>query len=94
MRKMYFAMIPKRSFVENAAIITGAALGALYGAKWLLGVEKYNEYKSKVKHKVFNSSAEDFTPQGPDTGVGIGDDETPLQTEATILERIRRAAKL
>ena len=94
MKKMYFAMIPKRSFLENAVIATGAALGALYGAKWLLGDEKYNEYKTRVKNKVFKSSAEDFTAQGPDTGVGIADDDASARTEETILERIRKAAKL
>jgi len=94
MRKMYFAMIPKRSFLESAAIATGAALGAVYGAKWLLGDEKYNEYKSKVKSKVFHSDTADFAAQGPDTGVGIADDDAPLQTEKTIVERIRKAAQL
>ena len=94
MRKMYFAMIPKRSFLENAAIAAGAALGALYGAKWLLGDEKYNEYKTKVKNKVFSSSAAEPTAQGPDTGIGIGDDDASARAEETILERIRKAAKL
>ena len=94
MRKMYFAMIPKRSALEDAAIIAGVAAGVLYGAKWLLGEDKYNEYKAKVKDKVFNSSADEFSAQGPDTGVGIGDDDASARTEETILDRIRKAAKL
>lgn len=94
MRKMYFAMIPKRSFLESAAIAVGATLGALYGAKWLLGEEKYNEYKETLKAKVFNTGAADFEPQGPDTGVGIDDEFGKAQEEENILERIRRAAKL
>jgi len=94
MRKMYFAMIPKRSFLENAAVTAGAVLGALYGAKFLLGDEKYNEYKEKVKNKVFNSGAAELPTQASDTGVGIADVDSAARSEETILERIRQAAKL
>ena len=94
MRKMYFAMIPKRSFLEDAAVVAGIAVGALYGAKWLLGEQKYNEYKATLKNKVFNTGAEEFEAQGPDTGVGIDDEFGKAQEEENILERIRRAAKL
>jgi len=94
MRKMYFAMIPKRSFLENAVVVAGATVGALYGAKWLLGEDKYNEYKTKLKNKVFNSAEDTYTAQGPDTGVGIVDDDASSRAEETILERIRKAAKL
>ena len=94
MRKMYFAMIPKRSALEDAAIIAGLTAGALYGAKWLLGEEKYNEYKSSLKSKVFKNTASDFTAQGPDTGVGIADDDAAARDEESILARIRKAAKL
>lgn len=92
MRKMYFAMIPKRSFVESAAIAVGVGAGLIYGAKWLVGDEKFNEYTSLLKNKIFNSNAPEFTAQGPDTGVGIGDEDARAKEEENILERIRKAA--
>ena len=93
MRKMYFAMIPKRSFLESAAIAVGVGAGLLYGAKYILGEEKFNEYKSGIKSRVFNASPAP-EHQGPDTGMGIGDDDSKAREEENILERIRRAAKL
>ncbi len=94
MRKMYFAMIPKRSFLESAAMAAGTGLAVIYGAKLLLGDEKFNDYKEQLKSAVFNSSARDFSAQGPDTGVGIGDEDAKAAEEENILERIRKAAKL
>ena len=93
MRKMYFAMIPKRSFLEDAAIVAGLGAGLIYGAKWLLGEQKFGEYKQQVKEKVFGASKTQFDAQGPDTGVGIGDEDARAQEEENILERIRSAAR-
>lgn len=92
MRKMYFAMIPKRSFLESAAIAVGVGAGLIYGAKWLVGEEKFNEYTSQLKEKIFNSGAPGFTAQGPDTGVGIGDEDAKAREEENIVDRIRKAA--
>lgn len=92
MRKMYFAMIPKRSFLESAAIAVGVGAGLIYGAKWLVGEEKFNEYTGQLKNKVFNTGAQEFSSQGPDTGMGIGDDDVQAKEEENILERIRKAA--
>lgn len=100
MRKMYFAMIPKRSFLESAVIAAGVGAGIVYGAKFLLGEEKYGSYKAQLKDLVFNSKAPKFTSEdegkamGPDTGMGIGDDDEKAQEEENILSRIRAAAKL
>ena len=96
MRKMYFAMIPKRSFLEDAAIAVGVGAGLLYGAKWLLGDEAFNAYKDKLKSQIYNvgaAASDTASPQGPDTGMGIGDDDAKAREEETIVERIRRAAK-
>ena len=46
MRKMYFAMIPKRSALETLLIAAGVGAGLIYGSKKLLGEEKFNEYKA------------------------------------------------
>lgn len=96
MKKMYFAMIPKRSFLESALITVGVGAGLLYGTKFLIGEQKFNEYKDQLKEKVFNSGAPSFhaEAQGPDTGFGIGDEDAHAKDEDTILERIRKAAKL
>ena len=92
MRKMYFAMIPKRSFLESAAIAVGVGAGLVFGAKWLVGEEKFNEYTGQLKNKIFNTGAQEFSAQGPDTGMGIGDDDVQAKEEENILERIRKAA--
>lgn len=94
MRKMYFAMIPKRSFLESAAIAVGVGAGLIYGTKLFLGEDKYNEYKGQLKDKIFNHNAPEFSSQGPDTGVGIGDEDAQAREEENIIERIRKAAKL
>lgn len=98
MRKMYFAMIPKRSAFESLATMVGVGVGVVYGAKWLLGEEKFNEYKAALKDMVLTGSSPDIAVQqqgqGPDTGVGIADDDAKAREEASIVERIRRAAKL
>ena len=92
MRKMYFAMIPKRSFLESAAIAVGVGAGLIFGTKWLVGDEKFNEYTDQLKSKIFNSGAQEFSSQGPDTGMGIGDDDVQAKEEENVLERIRKAA--
>ena len=89
---MYFAMIPKRSFLEDAAIAVGVGAGLIYGAKWLLGDEAFNEYKDKLKSRIYSTLPKTET-QGPDTGMGIGDDDAKVREEENIVERIRRAAK-
>ena len=95
MRKMYFAMIPKRSALEDIAVAAGVAAGVVYGAKILLGDEKFNEYKEKLKSAVFGGgTAEAPAAQGPDTGLSIIDDDLKAKEEESIVERIRRAAKL
>ena len=96
MKKMYFAMIPKRSFLESALITVGVGAGLIYGTKFLSGDQKFNEYKGLLKEKLLNSGAPAFSTeaQGPDTGMGIGDEDAHAKDENTILERIRKAAKL
>lgn len=93
MRKMYFAMIPKRSFLEDAAIVAGLGAGLIYGAKWLLGEQKFGEYKQQLKDRIFGGTKTEFNAQGPDTGSVIGGEGVKAQEEENILERIRRAAK-
>ena len=102
MRKMYFAMIPKRSFLESAVIAAGVGAGIVYGAKFLLGEDQYSKYKAKLKDLVFNSKTPEFKSSsveteggmGPDTGVGIDEDIAKAHEEEGILARIRAAAKL
>ena len=102
MRKMYFAMIPKRSFLESAVIALGVGAGVVYGAKFLLGEEQYSKYKAKLKDIIFNSNVPEFKTSsvetvggmGPDTGVGIDEDISKAHEEDSILARIRAAAKL
>ena len=94
MRKMYFAMIPKRSALEDIAVAASVAVGVVYGAKMLLGDEKFNEYKEKLKSAVFGGGTVAApAAQGPDTGLAIMDDDLKAKEEESIVERIRRAAK-
>ena len=102
MRKMYFAMIPKKSFLESALTLVGVGAGVVYGAKFLLGEEKFGQVKQQVKDTLYNgkqkvlggASDNSVTHQGPDTGVDPVDDDLRAAEEETILERIRKAAKL
>ena len=91
MRKMYFAMIPKRSLLEEAAIVAGVVAGVYYGAKTLLGEEKVKGLLTQAKDLVIGgkdralgavSSAE--TVEEPDLGAA---------EEESIVERLRRAYK-
>lgn len=94
MKKMYFAMIPKQNVLEDVAMAALVSAGVIYGAKLLLGEEKFNEYKEQIKSKIFGgSSAIVPSAQGPDTGTGIGDEDLKAKEEESIIERIRRAAK-
>ena len=94
MRKMYFAMIPQKSVLEQLVVTAGVAVGVVYGAKKLLGEDKFNSYKAKLKNAVTNAGVkeDDFSE------VVVGDDftvsevETPSeQKQEDILDRIRRA---
>jgi len=88
---MYFAMIPKRSFLEDAVLVLGIGAGAIYGAKWLLGEQKFNEYKRQLKD-AFTSGKK--TPEDLPAVYDSAAAEEPdmgAQEEENILARIRRA---
>ena len=111
---MYFAMIPKRSFLEDALVVLGVGAGIVLGSKYVLGDEKYTEYVGKAKnfvtektglgsksaesgakdgHNPVSSKFSETSTFGPDTGMGIDDEEEEKAAEQeTIMERIRRAA--
>ena len=92
MRKMYFAMIPKRGFLESAVITVGVGAGLVYGAKLLLGDEKFNEYKDKARDVVFNSGAKEFDSRTEPAAQEF-DDVTGANEEDDIVARIRKAAE-
>lgn len=89
MRKMYFAMIPKRSLLEEAAIVAGVVAGVYYGAKALLGEEKVRSLLTQAKDlviggrdKALGAAQGGENPEEPDMGAA---------EEASIVERLRRA---
>ena len=95
MRKMYFAMIPKRSFLESAAIAVGVGAGLIYGAQRLLGKEQFDSAVRSLKNRVFDSGAKEFdAPPVPESGENVfaAEDEARARDEQALLERIRRAA--
>ena len=91
MRKMYFAMIPKRSFLEDAVIVLGIGAGAVYGAKWLLGEQKFNEYKQQAKELFTGSRKASADLPTAFDNAATEEPDTGAREEENILERIRRA---
>lgn len=93
MRKMYFAMIPKRSFLESAFMAAAVGAGLIYGARKLLGDEKFNEYKAQLKKSIVNSGSKDFDADYDSGDDSFTSDSIPNEnTEEAILERIRKAS--
>ena len=92
MRKMYFAMIPKRSFLESAAIAVGVGAGLVYGAQRLLGKDRFDSAVHSLKNQIFNSGAQEFDSADGDENVFAAEDEASVRDEQALLERIRRAA--
>lgn len=92
MRKMYFAMIPKRSFLESAAIAAGIGAGLIYGAQRLLGKEQFDSAVRSLKSRVFDSGAKEFDAAQSAENVFAAEDEASVRNEQALLERIRRAA--
>lgn len=96
MRKMYFAMIPKKSFLEEAATAAVVILAARYGAKKLLGEEKYSEYVDKAKDFILGNTKKEFAGKAGADGVFDEDDVNAFASagdkdEEDILERIKKA---
>lgn len=94
MRKMYFAMIPKRSFLESAAITVGVGAGLLYGCKKLLGDEQYNKYKAQLKSKILDSGtgSGEFDKPAETADNFEAEDAAAVKNEEDIVDRIRKAA--
>ena len=59
MRKMYFAMIPKGSFLRNALALTALGVGGWYGYKYLTGDKKLDGFTTKVKDVLFDKEAQE-----------------------------------
>lgn len=93
MRKMYFAMIPKRGALETLLLAAGVGAGLIYGSKKLLGEEKFNEYKTRIKNKLYSVGAKDFDPAEETAAQAeeAGEDNAACR-ESEILDRIRRAS--
>ena len=96
MRKMYFAMIPKKSATEEILTAVVVILAARYGAKKLLGEEKYSEYVEKAKDFILGNTKKDFAAKAPADGVFEEDDVNAFASEGDkqeedILQRIKKA---
>lgn len=93
MRKMYFAMIPKRSALETLLIAAGVGAGLIYGSKKLLGEEKFNEYKAQLKNKLYAAGAKEFDPvEETAAQAEEAEADAAASRESAILERIKRAS--
>lgn len=94
MRKMYFAMIPQKSALEQIVVTAGVAAGVIFGAKKLLGEEKFNAYKDKIKDTITNAGVKEDNFSETIVGDDFTVEEVGEPTEKKqedILERIRRA---
>ena len=100
MRKMYFAMIPKKSFLEEVLTVAAVAVGVNYGAKALLGEEKYNEYLGKAKDMILGTNTKKAVSDkaSDETAEFFEDDFVEEASEGDkseddILEKIKKAAE-
>ena len=59
MRKMYFAMIPKKGFLEQAVTIAAVGLGGFFAYKYLSDKQEFEELTTKVKSTLFDKKAQD-----------------------------------
>lgn len=102
MRKMYFAMIPKKSAAESLLTAAAVCAAAYFGAKLVLGDEKLDDYKKRASD-IFKPS--DRTPDASRDASFVSDESVPDDFEDAeealpaaearqedILERIRRAS--